>query len=361
MARRKKHMKLPNNFGSIKYLGKGRRNPYAVYPPVEKWTDKGPVTPKALGYKETWEEGYELLTTYNLEKQGKIKVNRNVYIDHTPTFSEVYEQFYNEKYFGSEKRLSAASRDSTRAAFKNCSAIHHMQFGQIKYDDLQKVINSCTLKHSSMELMVSLMHQMYRYAMKYEIIDKDYSQFLYIPKEEDDESGEPFTEKELEILWKDKDNQVTQMVLIMCYSGYRIKAFNNIEVNLDDKYFKGGVKTRASRDRVVPIHSAIYNIVSERYSGNDLLGCDPQVFRKNMYSRLEFLGISNTESGKKHTPHDCRHTFSALCEKYGVNENDRKRMMGHSFGGDITNATYGHRTIEDLRKEIEKIQVPVCY
>ncbi len=60
----------------------------------------------------------------------------------------------------------------------------------------------------------------------------------------------------------------------------------------------------------------------------------------------------------KHTPHDCRHTFSALCEKYGVRENDRKRMLGHSFGGDVTNAVYGHRTLEELRDEIEKIKVP---
>lgn len=72
-----------------------------------------------------------------------------------------------------------------------------------------------------------------------------------------------------------------------------------------------------------------------------------------MSNKLSELGI------EKHTPHDCRHTFSALCEKYGVNENDRKRMMGHSFGNDITNAKYGHRTVDDLRGEIEKIKV--CY
>jgi hypothetical protein len=47
-----------------------------------------------------------------------------------------------------------------------------------------------------------------------------------------------------------------------------------------------------------------------------------------------------------------------LCEKYGVRENDRKRMLGHSFGGDVTNAVYGHRTLEELRTEIEKIKVP---
>ena len=51
----------------------------------------------------------------------------------------------------------------------------------------------------------------------------------------------------------------------------------------------------------------------------------------------------------------------ALLEKYGVNENDRKRMLGHSFGADITNAIYGHRTVDDLRREIEKIKLPeIC-
>ena len=56
----------------------------------------------------------------------------------------------------------------------------------------------------------------------------------------------------------------------------------------------------------------------------------------------------------EHTPHDTKHTFSRLCEKYGVRENDRKRMMGHAIG-DITNDIYGHRGIEELRTEIEKI------
>lgn len=33
--------------------------------------------------------------------------------------------------------------------------------------------------------------------------------------------------------------------------------------------------------------------------------------------------------------------------------------MGHSFGNDITNKTYGHRSLDDLRKEIEKIKTPM--
>lgn len=347
-------MKLPNHYGSIKYLGEGRRNPYAVYPPVTEWTAKGPVTPKALGYRHTWEDAYELLTIYHLEKKGILQVCGSVYKERSPTFQEVYEKFYQEKYVDSPRKFSKASMNATAAAFKNCEALHAMPMNQIRYNDLQDVINNCCLRHASLELILSLMHQMYKYASKYEIVDKDYSQFLYIPIPDDDEHGIPFTLQDLQTLWQHKENPIVEMILIMCYSGYRILAYTDMEINLEEGYFKGGVKTRASRERIVPIHSAIRDLVKKRYKNDrNLLLMKPHQFRAKMYAQLSKIGI------EKHTPHDCRHTFSMLCEKYGVSENDRKRMLGHSFGTDITNETYGHRSLEDLRIEIEKIKV--CY
>ena len=70
-----------------------------------------------------------------------------------------------------------------------------------------------------------------------------------------------------------------------------------------------------------------------------------------MKNTLRKLGLP------ERTPHSCRHTFSRLCESYGVREADRKWMMGYSFGNDITNGVYGHRTLEELWMEIEKIKV----
>lgn len=356
---RKRRLKLPNGFGSIKYLGKNRRNPYAVYPPVTEWTQNGPVSPLALGYKPTWEEAYELLTVYNMEKKGQIKTVSGTYIDRSPTFASVFEEFFKEKYETNQsKKFSKQSQQSTKAAFRNCSTLHNMQVAQIKYKDLQQVVNDCPLRHASLELIVSLFHQMYAYMIKYEIVDTDYSSHVYIPKEDDDESGEPFTEQELDILWQHKDNSIVRLLLIMCYSGYRITAYTKIEINKKEMYFKGGVKTKSGKDRIVPIHSCIQEFISVNGEKCNLLNVSANDFRKSMYTTLEELGIAYTSDGKKHTPHDCRHTFSALCEKYKVNENDRKRMMGHSFGSDITNAKYGHRTVEELREEIEKIKPP---
>ena len=65
MAKRKKYPKLPNGYGSIKYLGKGRRNPYGVYPPVVEFTLEGvPVGRKALCYVDDWMKGFAVLTAY---------------------------------------------------------------------------------------------------------------------------------------------------------------------------------------------------------------------------------------------------------------------------------------------------------
>jgi integrase len=355
---RKKRLKMPNGFGSIKYLGKNRRNPYGVYPAAERDEDGNLYTPKAIGYTATWEDAYELLTAYNMDKKGKIKTTTGTFIDRTPTLSEVYKEFYQEKYINNKNRkYSTSTLNTVQSAFKNLAILHDRQVGDLKYKDLQEVLNTCKLKHSSQAQLVSLIHQLYAYMMKYEIVDTDYSVHLAPSTPPDYENGEAFTEEELKILWNNKEDSIVQMILIMCYSGFRIKAYTQMDTNVAERYFKGGVKTKTSIDRLVPIHSAIIDFVSSRDPHN-LLGMSDYNFRNAMYGKLEELNLSHTANGKKHTPHDCRHTFSALCEQYKVRENDRKRMLGHSFGSDITNATYGHRTVEQLRTEIEKIKLP---
>jgi len=192
---------------------------------------------------------------------------------------------------------------------------------------------------------------MYAYAEANDLVDKDYSKFVKINKADDDEHGEPFSEEDLRILWNHQENEVVEMLLIMCYSGFRISAYENMKTNLEEDYFQGGVKTAAGKNSIVPIHSAILPLVHKRLDRyGTYLPSNVSNFRKAMYETLKSLGI------KKHTPHDCRHTFSMLCDKYGVNENDKKTMLGHAFT-DVTNKVYRHRELEELRNQIERIKV----
>lgn len=349
-AAARKRQKLPNGFGCIKKLSGNRSRPYAAYPsskglPSQKETGQ---TLHAIGYYEDWYAAYNALSEFH--KRPYDISSRAL------TFADVYRLFYDEKFSPGSKSLSSSSRYAYDTAFKNSVRLHSMRFIDIRKADMQSVINNCTLGYSSVCNLKKLFCQMYRYALENDVVEKDYSKFVTINRDDDNEKGEPFTPEELELLWAHKKDRVVQMILLMIYTGFRIKAFETIELNAEEQYFKGGVKTTAGKGRIVPIHDCVLPFALQfrtnfpRYSA--------KCFRSNyFYPAMERLGIATTASGKKRTPHDCRHTFSWLCDKYKVDELSKHLLMGHSLGKDVERAVYGHRTLEELRAEISKIRV----
>lgn len=385
MAKRKKYPKLPNSFGSIRYLGKGRRNCYAVHPPATIDTTGKAIRPPAICYVDDYLKGFAVLTAYKagtykpgMEKEleiapttdadaliSRILSDYNTFKGteekhpemHKLTFSEVYEQFYAWK-FPAGTKASYSSMESYKTAYSNCKTLHNRTFEDLKAPDLQNVIDKCTLKKQSKAIILTLFKQMYKYAIYSEIVSENKALYVKVNANDDTEHGTPFSDEELQILWNNTDDPEVQLILIMCYSGWRIGEVLKLTTNLEERYFQGGIKTAAGKDRIVPIHPAIYEFAKDKVlTQNGKLCIYSQTQHRNalFYPTLERLKITGNP---KHTPHDCRHTFSTLCEKYGVRENDRKRMLGHSFGNDVTNAVYGHRTLEELRTEIEKIKVP---
>lgn len=383
MARPKKHPRLPNGYGSIKKLSGNRSNPYAVYPPTTEFTLEGvPKTPKAICYVDDWFLGFSVLTAFKagtyypgmeneLKRMDSDAVNMNdftsqILADHNRihradkinasdslTFADVYEQFYDWKYNG-KKEYSNSTMNATSSAYKYCSSLYEKSYSKIDFEDMQAIIDGCTKKHATLENICGLFKQMGRYAVAKKYVDKNPADGVKINVPDDDEHGIPFSDDELKKLWSLKNNEIVEPLLIMCYSGLRIGELTVVEVNIDEQYFHGGVKTTSSKNRYVPFHPSIYPIIKKRMDKyGRLINGSLVTYRKSLTSLFTDIGFSNSPV---HTPHDCRHTFSMLCERYGVRENDRKRMLGHSFS-DVTNSVYGHRSIEDLRKEIKKIKI----
>lgn len=56
----------------------------------------------------------------------------------------------------------------------------------------------------------------------------------------------------------------------------------------------------------------------------------------------------------KHNPHEARHTFITKAKSCGVDEYILKLIVGHAIE-DITEKVYTHRTLEQLKSEMEKI------
>lgn len=414
------HMKrLQRGFGSIRYLGPGRKNAYAVHPPRKRNEDGSNVRPKALCYVSDWYVGFAVLAAWHagaytpgmedtiLERMHKNPENKEPGIEErlrdtipqtqeelysyctllqeyvcsmgkaakkikkerrlektavqneSLTIKEVYEKFYESKYGkGAPRALSESSAAHTKSNFKKLSAFADRNMDEITIDELQEFVNGINLSRTVVLQTIILIKQLYEYALAREYCTKNPAKHIRTPDLQEYTHHQDFTDEELRILWGRRDDPVVKMILIMCYSGFRLSAYKSIEIHLDEKYFLGGIKTEAGKGRVVPIHSCIYDMTKELVaSGNVYFCCNGKdSFYRRMRRKMVELGI-DTE-GRYHTPHSCRHTFSRLCESYNVREADRKRLMGHSFGGDLTNGTYGHRTLEELRAEIEKIQCP---
>ena len=115
------------------------------------------------------------------------------------------------------------------------------------------------------ERIKSLFNLMLDYAVEHEIIDRNYARVFDISDDISDAREEArrahiaFTDAEITKLWDnlDKVNWV-DVLLIQCYSGWRPQELGLIElknVDLVNRTFKGGMKTAAGKDRVVPIHS----------------------------------------------------------------------------------------------------------
>ena len=381
MPKRKKYPRLPNSFGSIRFLGKGRSLPYAVHPPAKDRNDKGMyIRPAAICYVPDWYTGFAVLSAYHagtytpgLELTIKQEVDQSDYdldqfcrrvirdnnmavLSSGPTLAEVFEQFKTWKFGESASRqYSESAKMAYSSGFGWLKPLHGRPIEDITVEELQQCVNDCPKKKATRENIVLTAKAIYKYAMPRHLCKDNPAQYIVVPGGREDESGRPFTANEIKLLWDNRMDPTAEMLLIMCYSGFRLSAYANMVVNLEEGYFQGGVKTAAGKNRIVPIHPAILPLVENRLKHGKLMDVPAHKFRDNVYALLDRLGISGTP---KHTPHDCRHTFSMLCEKYGVREADRKRMLGHSFGADITNGIYGHRTIEELTAEICKIPSP---
>lgn len=343
----------PNGSGTIVYRKGSYRNPYQVR--VNTRID-------ARGYPK-----FDVLGNYPDRVTASIELaefNKNPFdpANRKKTFAQVFDAWYQWKYKqpvdSSEKKNS--SQYCYTAAFKKCSVLHTRVMSEIRSVELQEILDREDLSHSMLEHIKNLFNQMYSFALQFEIVSKNCSEFVSIGKEDDTESGVPFTKDEIALLWKNKDVPFVDTILIYCYSGWRINELARMplaDIDLDSRTFTGGLKNRYSRNRTVPIHSKIYDMVKVRYNPkfksliyhDGAQNISEGKYREYFTAALKACGITT-----EHTPHDCRHTCNSLLYRADVDRVARYRIMGHT-GKDINEKIYTHLTVEQLRDTIEKI------
>lgn len=289
-------MKLPNGFGSVyKLKDRFRRRPWMAVKTM-KWNidEEGQKTKqvrKTIGYFATKQEAITALTHYN-ENPYDLDAEKL-------TFSDVYEKWSSE-YFTT---IGPSSARTVTAAYRYCKPIYDMRMKDLRVEHLEQTIRDADVGASTKSRIKSLFNLMYKYAMRHEIVDKDYAQ--------------------------------------LC----------------------NGVKTDAGKNRIVPIHSLVTELVIKNYDqavrmGSEYLFNDPDGQQGTHLTYDKYRGRFRKVMSRldmDHKPHDTRHTFITKGKEADMNEYLLKMIVGHEIR-DVTEKVYTHRTIEDLKNEIEKIK-----
>ena len=149
-----------------------------------------------------------------------------------------------------------------------------------------------------------------------------------------------------------------ETVLILIYTGLRVSEMLNLQkgdINMKRKTISITRSKTASGVRVVPIHPLIFPLIEKRIreAGQYLVSKDGGPVSYHSYRRIWAEAMKQINGS--YTPHDTRHTFASLLDGAEVNENARKRLLGHA-GGNVTDGVYTHKNLRQLREAINKIR-----
>ena len=131
----------------------------------------------------------------------------------------------------------------------------------------------------------------------------------------------------------------------------------NENIHLEERYFIGGMKTDAGRDRIIPIHERLVPFVEYFMSDNEYFFTNGSV--KWSYSRFQvaYWNPLMKRLGMNHLPHDTRYTCASLLDRANANPNCIKDILGHAREG-ITNQVYVKKNVNDLIEAINLIEIP---
>lgn len=336
-------MKLPNGFGSVVNLGKKRRRPWAARLTIG-WNDRKKQIYKYLSYHEKRKDALAALIEYN---KNPYDVDRA-----SVTFAEVFEAWSSRKF----SELGPHSVRNYKSIYRKCADLYEIPFRDIKTAHLQAVVDANkNLAHVT--LLKVLFGQLYGHALKNDICEKDYSQFVEIPTKEKKVEKVPFSSAEVATLWKHKDEQFVDLVLILLYTGMRISELIEMKIEnifIDEQYMVGGVKTAAGKNRIIPIHADIMPLIMAQYSPNKkylFQSVRGNKLQYNYFAAKKFAPLME-RLGMSHTLHETRHTFISQADRVGLNGTILKKIVGHA-NGDIT-VHYTHKDITEILEEIKK-------
>lgn len=373
-----KFKRRPNGSGTVVKLSGRRRKPFCAKVTLdERNLINGEKKRLVIGTFETYQEALNALSLYSLTVNNTISKKEAMEIDpevyqkvqdkmskKVPTFLDIYYILDKDEF----SLLSPQTQNSMHGAIKHLKKLHYLKIDQITLRMIQDVFDEDGSNHSTQVHMKTICTKVFRYAVVNQYIERndDYTSYIRIAKYEESDMHRPYTINEILAL-KKADTPEAHIMLIFIYTGVRINELLNIKrdnIHIDEKcdddgterlisYMITGSKTKAGKNRIVPIHDDI-----KQYVIDELLKPEKRlvdVTYANFTTRTVLIKV-NKLLNTHHTMHDTRKTFATLCQMNNLNVYIRKKVLGHRMN-DITFDVYTNESKNRLWTEINKIKV----
>lgn len=331
----------PNGWGSVVKLSGRRRNPFVARKTVG-YDDRAYPIYQTIGYFPSREKGMIALAEYN----------HNPYdLDFAKvTFKSLYDKWEKEEL----KKQTISVIKARKTAIRHCEALYSLPYKGLRKHHFQSVIDNSPVKSSGKAQIRALLVDLDQYAYDLDIIQKKYTEGISAGKQDETKDRVLFTDEEVKLLWEHRGEKYIDETLFQLYTGCRVSEMLSIRcenVDLEAGIMRGGVKTAAGKNRIIPIHSQLRPVIEAHLSGKELLFAghpDANSYAGTWKNHLKKLGLN-------HTTHECRHTFRSKLDSAGANKVAIDRIMGHK-SRDVGERVYTHKTIEELKQAIELLK-----
>lgn len=353
----------------------------AYYDPIHRYW----VAQVVDGYKKPEDEKKQMIPIKRTKSGFKRREDALAYCQrlndeksNSPDLSTTLQQIYDawEPWYSS--RVDSSTMAGYRAAYKYYAPLHSLPIVGIRAADLQQCMDNCPKgkrTHQNMKVVAGLL---WKFAKDKHIVTQVESENLFTGRGQS-KKREALTDIEVEKVRQAPD-RYADYIYCLCYLGYRpgemLELRKDQVIEHEGRLFLvEGKKTDAGRDRTVPVHQKIEQIVRSRLyvPGTDLIFPQYQFAKAskkhpvplftgfkqmsdNYFREMVFkpimarLGIAE---GK--VPYGARHTFSNKLKKAEGDDRDKAALIGHS-NYTFTQTRYQSTDLDELKAVMDSIK-----
>ncbi len=270
------------------------------------------------------------------------------------TVSQLWELFRNTRM---QQISPSRQRAYTAAYHKIADAVGYRKIDELTVRELQDIVNQFGISYDTKSDLKILFSQLYLLAVRDDYAPKNKAVYIQLPEPVRPER-EIFTEREITEIWTDyrlNPSPIAAHLLIMLYTGMRpgeLLTIRRENINLEEQYLTGGIKTKKGRnrkiilpDKILPVIRYLMTIKTDGtltcYQSAYFLRRDWKLKKAELHIRDELALYS------------CRHTYITRLTRLKLSPAMLQELAGHTDYE--TTLLYTHLSVADRLLEVNRL------